>query len=357
MHLFTFIGIMLISMAVATAIISFVMVRLSQAVEVNNALIEREKGKYKPNVTMGHQIAVAGEQRERLTTAVNSAAKLAASRPRGGNVAIGTSDAPKIQTASKNLQADPISAFKIAEHQGWSGLGKFNELEAKVAATPAAPASAGPAATKQVKRKLTPGTDYAVTAIPAGVDPMEKRRIRIANAKAKAAAYKALKESGQDMMTVTTSTAAPAAAVKAPSSADQAAAAGIEAPKLIEITPNMSPDEIRKARIANSKAESAYKKALKAAGIAPGGDSAPASEEAVAEVAPVAAAPSAPAAVADDGGLPGGIPKPDLVKITEGMGANEIRQARIANSKAISAYKKALKAAGIDPTTVKIDEG
>ena len=47
------------------------------------------------------------------------------------------------------------------------------------------------------------------------------------------------------------------------------AAAGVEPPKLITITPDMSPEDVRKARVANAKAESAYNKALKAAGVDP----------------------------------------------------------------------------------------
>ncbi|MCA9916775.1 MAG: hypothetical protein KC445_02435, partial [Anaerolineales bacterium] len=204
----------------------------------------------------------------------------------------------------------------------------------------------------QVKRKLVAGKDYPVTEITAGMDPAEKRRVRIANAKAKSAAYKALKESGQDMVAAAPVASAPAAAAPSGPTAEQAAAAaGIEPPQLIEITDDMDPADVRKARIANSKANSAYKKALKAAGIDP---SAPSAASAP---APVASAPApapeptpAPAATA----VPNDIPKPDLIEITDDMDPNDVRKARIANAKAASAYKKALKAAGIDPSTVEI---
>lgn len=65
--------------------------------------------------------------------------------------------------------------------------------------------------------------------------------------------------------------AAPAAPQPAPaaSAAPAPALAGIEPPRLIEITDSMAPEEIRRARVANAKAESAYNKALKAAGIDP----------------------------------------------------------------------------------------
>ena len=101
----------------------------------------------------------------------------------------------------------------------------------------------------------------------------------------------------------------------------------------IEITDDMSADEKRKARIANSKAKSAAMKAAKAAGV-------PAAAAATTAAAPVAAA-AAPTAV--------GIEAPKLVKITDDMSPDDMRKARIANSKAKSAFNKALKAAGIDP--------
>ena len=86
---------------------------------------------------------------------------------------------------------------------------------------------------------------------------------------------------------VATAPAPVAAAGQRPTAAAPSAAAGIAPPQLIPITDNMAPEEVRKARVANAKAESAYNKALKAA--AAGG----------APVAgPVAAAVAAPAAAA-----------------------------------------------------------
>ena len=67
-------------------------------------------------------------------------------------------------------------------------------------------------------------------------------------------------------------TAAPAAVAVAAAPVDSApapVAVGIEPPKLIEISDDMPADEKRKARIANSKAKSAFNKSLKAAGIDP----------------------------------------------------------------------------------------
>ena len=63
--------------------------------------------------------------------------------------------------------------------------------------------------------------------------------------------------------------AAPVVEAPAPASPAPAAAAGIPAPKLVEITDSMSPAAVRRARVENAKAMSAYNKALKAAGIDP----------------------------------------------------------------------------------------
>jgi len=173
--------------------------------------------------------------------------------------------------------------------------------------------------------------------------PEEKRKARIANAKAKSAAAKAAKAQ-QEAAAVPEAVAAPA-----PAAIPSAAAAGLpEPPELIEITDDMSPDEKRKALIANSKAKSAYNKALKAAGADPsavvqGAAQAVAAQPAVGEAA------AAPAAVT----LPAGLPAPpELIEITDDMSPDEKRRALIANSRAKSAYNKALKAAGIDPKSV-----
>ena len=59
-----------------------------------------------------------------------------------------------------------------------------------------------------------------------------------------------------------------------------------------------------------------------------------------------------PAEIAAPSGIETSIPKPDYIEITDDMDPADIRKARIANAKAKSAYNKALKAAGIDPSTV-----
>ncbi|MCA9952169.1 MAG: hypothetical protein KDE48_21105, partial [Anaerolineales bacterium] len=62
---------------------------------------------------------------------------------------------------------------------------------------------------------------------------------------------------------------APAAPTPTTGGTVDLAALGIDPPDLTEITDEMSPDEKRAARIANSKAKSAFNKALKAAGVDP----------------------------------------------------------------------------------------
>jgi hypothetical protein len=142
-------------------------------------------------------------------------------------------------------------------------------------------------------------------------------------------------------------------------------AVGIAAPKLVELTDDMPADEKRKARIANSKAKSAFNKQLKAAGIDPktveideqGNVVMPqaAADPVAAPAQPVTVAAAAPAAGPVDLAAMG-ITAPQMVEITDDMPADEKRKARIGNSKAKSAFNKQLKAAGIDPKSVKIDD-
>ncbi|MBL1128013.1 MAG: hypothetical protein HND44_05860, partial [Chloroflexi bacterium] len=189
------------------------------------------------------------------------------------------------------------------------------------------------------------------------MSPEEIRKARIANAKAKSAAAKAAKAAGTPAAALSAEPGAPQPVAAA---APAATAVAIEPPQLIEITDGMSPDDVRKARIANSKATSAFNKALKAAGIdpkdveivdgqvvIPGGAPVMAVPAAAAvEEAEVVAAPvTAPAAVAS------AVPEPNYIEITDDMSPDEVRKARIQNSKLKSEYNKALKAAGIDPKT------
>jgi hypothetical protein len=342
MNVFTVIGIVGLSVALLGLGLAKLMYSLSRAITVAYAEAEDEKKKFRPAATMGYRIAPTDAPDTQFKQAREEAAKRAAAQPRGGNMGVGKGGS--LQTASKKLAQDPVSAFKIAQVQGWTGLGEMDKYQSAAASAPtAAPSAAGP----RVKKKLVPGQDYPVTNITAGMDPAEVRRIRIANAKAKAAAMKALKASGADTVAAPATAGAPSAP-KAPKVT--AASVGVAEPQLIPITDDMDPADLRKARIANSKAMSTYKKALKAAGVSLDDD------EPVEEAAPAPVA-QAPAAVASSGPSSAdlaGIPKPDLIAITDGMDPNDLRKARISNSKAVSAYKKALKEAGIDPSTVEI---
>ena len=326
------------------------MVGASRMVTENNALIEAEQKNYNERVTLGHRVPVQADSKKQIEEAIEIAARRAAYTPRGANMRIrGNGFQGKQRTAQDGVKDDPITAVKIAEFHTWQGA-----ATGPVAGVPAGAPVPGQVVQAQPggKIKLTPGKDYPVTEITAGMSGEERRKARIANAKAKSAAYKAAKAAG-----VTGTVAAPVAAPQAGAAPAAAPAAvpvtNIPEPELIEITDDMAPDEIRKARIANSKAKSAYNKALKAAGIDPktmrsGGAPAPA-----VAAAPAAQAAAAPAGNGGNATVAAGIPKPELIELTDDMSPDEKRQARIANSKAKSAYNKALKAAGIDPKSVK----
>ncbi|GAB4271185.1 MAG: hypothetical protein Kow0080_16340 [Candidatus Promineifilaceae bacterium] len=309
---------------------------------------------YNPARTMGmgYKIPVDADPATQYLAARKLAAKKAASLPRGANMRIGRGQT-KIKTAFDGVKEDPVTAAKIGAIVGWDAV-RLGMGSGAVAA-PAAAKTAVPAAGGQIE--LVPGKDYPVIEITDDMSPAEKRKARIANSKAKSAAMKAAKASGQ------TGTAVPATSAPAAQAAPATPAApvvGIEPPQLIEITDDMDPAEVRKARISNSKAMSAFKKALKAAGVDPqsveivdGKVVMPAG--AVPAAAPVsAAAPAEPAPTAETT-MPAHVPPPpELIEITDDMAPDEVRKARIANSKAMSAYKKALKAAGIDPKSVQI---
>lgn len=331
------------------ALFAFLFSRLDHAVVNNYAAIDVQEKSYNPALTMGYDINSQAPADEQVSEARKEAAKMAAALPRGANSRIGYSDEPGGKSASSGLDHDPWTATKIAEFHGWDGV----QTGIPAGGVPVAPVAAPVAAAPAGKIELIPGKDYAVIEITDDMSPDEKRKARIANSKAKSAAMKAAKAAGVTAVAAAPAAAVPVAAAAAPT------AVGIEAPKLIEVTDDMAPDEVRKARIANSKAKSAFNKALKTAGIDPKTveiddegnvvmpqGSAPAAAADPAAAAPVAAA-AAPAAV--------GIEAPKLVEITDGMSPDEVRKARIENSKAKSAFNKALKAAGIDPKSVEID--
>ncbi len=336
-------------------LIAWVTAGVDTAVKKNYEEIETKDKGYNQRMTFGYRVKVEATPEEQIKEARKQAAIQAANTPRGANMRIGSGS---LATAGKKeaLERDPWSAAKIAQHHGWDGAQTGAVV---VAAAPGAVAAAPGAAAPTGKIELVPGKDYEYIEITDSMSPDEKRKARIANSKAKSAAMKAAKAAQQAGGVVPT--AAPVAAAPAAQPVAAApAAVDIEAPVLIELTDDMSPDETRKARIANSKAKSAFNKALKAAGIDPKtveivdgkvvmpAGATPVAAAPAAAAAPVEAAPAAaaPAPVATD------IPKPELIEITDDMDPDEIRKARIANSKAKSAYNKALKAAGIDPKSV-----
>ena len=324
-------------------LLAFLFSRLDRAVTENYAVIESESKGYNPALTMGFKIDGQAPAQEQITEARKEAAKYAATLPRGANARIKYSENPGGRSASTGLANDPWTASKIAEFHGWdgaqTGIPSGGVPVAPVAVAPAAAAPAG-------KIDLVPGKDYPYIEITDDMPDDEKRKARIANSKAKSAAMKAAKAAGVTAVAATV-TAAAAPAAPAP--------VGIEAPKLIEITDDMADDEKRKARIANSKAKSAFNKALKAAGIDP--KTVEIDEEGNVVMpqgaAPIAAAVSAPVSSAPTAV---NIEAPEMIEITDDMPDDEKRKARIANSKAKSAFNKALKATGIDPKTVEISD-
>lgn len=310
--------------------------------------VEREQKAYNPRLTAGHRILPTADVNEQLQTARRLAAKQAAALPRGANMKIGPRQDGRLLSAQDGIQEDPLTAVKIAAFHGWQGA--MQGAQSGAAAAPAA-RQAGGAVRAAPQRELKPGVDYEWIEITDAMSPAEKRRARIANAKSKSAAVKALKAAGGGVAAPAAQAAAPAAeAAPAAPAADafEAAMVDIPEPDLIEITDDMDPADVRKARIANAKAQSAYKKALKAAGVNP------AAGPAATAASPQAAVPAEPTPVTEREpvAVPADIPAPELVEITDDMDPAEIRRARIANARAQSAYKKALKAAGIDPSSV-----
>lgn len=287
----------------------------------------------------------------------------AAARPAAAPVAAGVAP-PKLIEITANMTPEEVRKARIANSKAEAAYNKALKAASSgapvappVAATVAAPAAA--AAGIPLAANVPPPILIAITD---GMSPEEIRKARIANAKAEAAYNKALKAAGIGAGTVAGVEAVVnaempgPATVAAPSIAAPPALAGVEPPKLIEITPDMSPEEVRKARVANAKAESAYNKALKAAGIDPGtlkGGSAAVATAVSPGIAPAAPVVEAPAPASPAPAAAAGIPAPKLVEITDSMSPEEVRRARVENAKAMSAYNKALKAAGIDPATVK----
>lgn len=325
-------------------LLAFIFSRLDRSVTTTRVEMEAEERAYNPGITLGHRIKVNSSYEEQLRQARIEAAKVAAATPRGANNRIGRAGESTLSTAAVSATNDPMTAVRVARFHGWDGA-RVGTPSVNAAAAGAAPAmaAAAPVAVAAAPT-IAPPTLIAITP---NMTPEEVRKARIANSKAEAAYNKALKAAASGAPVAVAGTAP---AVAAAPIAAAAPVIGIERPKLIEITPDMAPEDVRKARVANAKAEAAYNKALKAAGVTGGAAmtvASPAVE--VQQPAPVAAAVAVPVAT--------GIEPPQLVEITDAMSPEEIRKARVANAKAESAYNKALKAAGIDPAALKAGGG
>ena len=334
------------------ALIAYLFTHLDRAVTHNYAVIDAEENSVNTAVTMGYEINSRAPSDVQVAQARKEAAKMAAAMPRGANFSVGYNEDPGGLSASKGLENDPWTASKIAEFHGWDGAQSGIPSGGVPVAAAAPPAAAAPTG----KIVLVPGKDYPSIEITDDMPPDEARKARIANSKAKSAAMKAAKAAGA-------ASAAPAASAVPAAAAAVPTAVGIEAPKLITITDDMPADEKRKARIANSKAKSAFNKALKSAGIDPksveiddNGNVVLPQGAAVAAQAVAPAAAAHPPAQSPQNVAALGIEPPQMTVISDDMSPDELRKARISNSKAKSAFNKALKAAGIDPKSVEIDE-
>lgn len=332
-------------------VVAWLFTGLSNVVTKEQESAAREKEQIRPSLTKGFEIPVDADPATQLKTARKLAAQRAALLPRGANLRIGRLGAGNQPTAFDGTEQDPITAVKIATFHGWSFLNTGGALAAQATAeaTSAKAPSETVAPTKSAD-DLEPGKDYPYIEITDDMSPAEVRKARIANAKAKSAAVKALKESGEAAAPV----AEAARTAPAPSEKGEPpvkAAAGEPQPgvdyEVIEITDDMSPDEVRKARIANAKAKSAAMKKFKEAG---GGAAAPTPAP---EAAPVGQTDGQEARATPAAEIRADIPKPEYIEITDDMDPADVRKARIQNAKARSAYHKALREAGIDPATVE----
>ena len=323
-------------------VLAFLFSRADHAVTNTRTAMAAEEKAYNPNVTMGHKIKVQADYEAQLKQARQVAAKRAAAMPRGANQRFGRDGESAFAPASQALSEDPQTAVRIARFHGWDGarVGPATAVAAAPAPVAAAPGARPAAATAGI-------APPQLIAITDSMSPEEVRKARVANAKAESAYNKALKAAASGAPVAP----AAAASVAAPAAvaAGIPAAAGIAPPKLIAITPDMPPEEVRKARVANAKAESAYNKALKAAGVGAGtvaGVETVVNAEMPGPVTAVAHPESAAPAVA-------GVEPPKLITITPDMSPEDVRKARVANAKAESVYNKALKAAGVDPAALR----
>lgn len=357
MNVLTIAGIVIALVILFGAGLAFLVFFVSEQVTaVQFAQAEEKKG-YNPGLTKGHKVSVNADLETQMKQARTLAAKKAAQTPRWGNMQIeGKGEVVKAPSAYRGVDQDPMTAVKIAQFHTWQGVAKgLQVVQPGVVAKGSAGITAkAPAPTAKTPETLQPGVDYPYIEITDSMSAEEKRKATIANSKAKSAAVKALKGAGGVVPVEETGSVAPTPmSSSAVTAAPVAMAGGAGEPVagrdylVIEITDNMSPEEKRKATIANSKAKSAAMKAFKASG---GSVAAEVVETMVQMPDIVPASAPAPAAQAQQAAnVP---PPPTYLEITDSMNPEEKRRATIANSKAKSAYMKSLKELGIDPATI-----
>ncbi len=358
MNIFILAGVIGILVILLGVIMAGLFATLSRAVKENTVAMQAASPgqRYNTAQTFGFEIPVAADVPEQLAKARRLAAAQAASTPRGANMRIvpGPSDRPA--TASDELEGDPQTAVRIAAFHTWQGarMGPPVGGAPPTAAAVAAPAAA-PATTKSAE-DLVPGVDYPFIEITDDMSPDQVRQARIANAKARSQAVKTLKEQGEMATAVPTAGAPGEPVVAEMQKQSPVVAAGIPEPTYIEITDEMSPDQVRQARIANAKARSAYNKALKEAGVDPSQVTEVREDPAAAPAATADSAQAAqiaeptPATAREPEAVPStSIPGPNYVEITDDMDADAVRQARVQNARIRSQFFKELKERGIDP--------
>lgn len=358
MNLFTLAGIVGILVILFGVVMAAISVVLSRAVVENELAMEQEKTSVNPALTLGFEIPVDADVPDQIAAARRLAAMQAAALPRGANMRIGRLGAETTEGAGDAVEQDPLTAVKIAAFHTWQGAKVGPPPVSGVEETPVARQAA--AAPSKKPEDLVPGKDFPFIEITDGMSPDEVRRARIANARARSAAVKALKQQAAGGAPVPQE-GAPAGepvvaqAQKAAPTAAAAAATGIAEPQYIDITDDMSPDEVRKARIANARARSAYMKALKAAGVDPSQKTERAEQPAAAPAATAESAQAAtvaeptPATGREAVAVPADVGQPDYIEITDDMSPDEVRKARVANARERSRFYKALKDRGIDP--------
>ena len=348
-------AIVITSVIVATTLLLGVLIAVlvrafSNMIERENSAYNAKNAGYQPAVSFGHNIPLEAELEDQIEEARKIAARQAARLPRGANVNIGQSGGDQQKTSFDGIDSDPVSAVRMAYFHGWAGL-RTGAQQATVAVAPAKGVAEAVAPVK-ASGDLKPGVDYPYIEITEEMAPAEKRKARIANAKAKSAALKEAKAGALTTMVTESAPAVPSAAASpAPAAVGEVRepVAGVDY-EVIAITDDMAPQEVRTARIANAKAKSAANKKFKAAG---GGSVVPSPEVAATTEQPAEqTATQVDTQPSSANSVPSDIPAPNYIDITDDMDKDDVRKARIQNAKDKSAYNKALRAAGIDPKSV-----